>query len=181
MYQYEKGTRTVDPRLDFVCKPTEMGKCDGKEGNPPPLTDPCNNEALRDCGCNAEVSPTPVPFKIRGFQLVESDRVGFVPLDQNCPSMPQNFVDYMKGMTYSNAATGGEQATSARRRHLVSDEDTSESAQDWYTVDDPHYGRMPKDINPADEEAVAEWRKTEAKKIRHLTYRLRVHLENLKV
>eukprot|EP00392_Amoebophrya_sp_AT5.2_P004862 g4871.t1 len=64
-----------------------------------------------------------VPFKVRGFQLVASDRVGFVPLDEQCPSLPENFITFVAGNTFGSQASGssgtsGTSASSRMRRSL---------------------------------------------------------------
>merc|ERR1711871_444822 len=89
MFQYERGTRTQDPE----CKLTA---CD------PPIYDPCSASELARCECDGPISSDVLPVTIQGFQLVASDKVGFVPIHQRCPDVPENFVDFI-----NNAATSG--------------------------------------------------------------------------
>ncbi len=67
----------------------------------PPIYDPCSASELERCGCSVEFSESPLPLTIRGFQLVLNDKVGFVPIHQRCPRLPDKLINVLKGVEVS--------------------------------------------------------------------------------
>ena len=106
MYQYEAGTRTREP----FCA---IDDCE------PPIYDPCSASELERCGCSLEFGETPIPLTIRGFQLVLSDKVGFVQIHQTCPELPQRLVNILKGV---EVITSGVTTVDSNRRLDLIDE-----------------------------------------------------------
>ncbi|CAD7927173.1 unnamed protein product [Amoebophrya sp. A25] len=163
MYQYETGTRTIEPRMSVCTIP-----CDGTINSI--ITDPCSTEELQRCGCFADLAPdgAAVPLKIRGFQLVESDRVGFVPLDEQCPDLPDNFVTFVAGNTFGSQASSSSSSNggvaSSRRQRLRE-----------LLVDDPVANR---ELPDAALDHAGQWGDTELEKHERILRRLRVEMAN---
>lgn len=109
--QFERGTRTIESRV-ALCSGKNPGSTSmlggGTSGTAKNecelIRDPCDVNLLERCGCrfkvieNAEDSTKPqaalppLPVTVQGFQLTLFDKIGFVPLKERCPRMPQEFV-----------------------------------------------------------------------------------------
>jgi hypothetical protein len=78
LIQYEKGTRTRQPR----CR---LDPCY------PALVDPCSARELERCLCD-ELAYTPGPLTIHGFQMYAEDVLGAIPIDQQCSQTFENHI-----------------------------------------------------------------------------------------
>jgi hypothetical protein len=78
LIQYEKGTRTRNPR----CR---LDPCI------PALVDPCSARELERCLCD-DLAYTPGPLTIHGFQMYAQDVLGAIPIERQCD---HNFEDHI--------------------------------------------------------------------------------------
>merc|ERR1719191_2188936 len=78
LIQYEKGTRTRNPR----CR---LDPCF------PALVDPCSARELERCLCD-DLAYTPGPLTIHGFQMYAQDVLGAIPIERQCD---HNFEDHI--------------------------------------------------------------------------------------
>jgi hypothetical protein len=78
LVQYEKGTRTSNPR----CR---------RDPCFPPLVDPCSARELERCLCD-ELEEEPGDLTIFGFQMYAEDVLGAIPIEQECT---EDFEDHL--------------------------------------------------------------------------------------
>jgi hypothetical protein len=78
LIQYEKGTRTREPR----CR---------RDPCYPPLVDPCSPRELERCLCD-ELAYSPGPLTIHGFQMYAEDILGAIPIDRQCSDEFENHI-----------------------------------------------------------------------------------------
>jgi len=77
--QYEKGTRTSNPR----CR---------RQDCYPPLKDPCSPRELERCLCD-DIEETPGAIIVQGFQLYAEDVLGAISIDKMCTDTFEDDID----------------------------------------------------------------------------------------
>ncbi|CAD7955579.1 unnamed protein product [Amoebophrya sp. A120] len=165
MYQYETGTRTIEPRMSMCTINQNV------------VTNPCSTQELQEGGCFADLAPdgAPVPLKIRGFQLEEADRVGFVPLDEQCPPVPDNFRVFanLYGTAPDSNGNGATVVSARRLRREERRRELEELLKENPAAFSPD-GKVPE----AALEHSSEWLEAEVKKHDRIMERLEIHAAN---
>jgi len=80
MYQYEYGTRTVNP---FCSNPSCLTR----------VIDACSEDEQLRCGCEGKLALYPSPLTIFGFQFKINDTISFIHTEDSCQDPVRYLVD----------------------------------------------------------------------------------------